>query len=231
MPAFTLPRTHRRPPAAFTLVELLTVIAIIGILAAITLATVSRVRAQAVSARCGSNIRQLAALTAIWAQDNQDWVPQACWAWKTLPSYMSATNLRNVGYNDKVGTCGAVTDGVTFPPHYGVNSQLAAANFATDNTAYYVHGRYKFSSVLTSRTILFAETKWVSGWSFNATAVTDAAPDSGGRTGAYMAATNTFDARHSGKGYVAYTDGHIALKTQAQLNITNPDPWKQGITE
>ncbi|RRJ98066.1 prepilin-type N-terminal cleavage/methylation domain-containing protein [Opitutaceae bacterium TAV4] len=220
--------------SAFTLIELLTVIAIIGILAAITLAAVSRVRAQAQQARCGSNIRQLATLAAIWAQDNGDWVPQACWAWKGIHNKVAgATNLRNVGYNDKVGTCGAVNDGLTYPPHYGLNSQLASA---ANNTVYYVHGYYKFSSVLTSRTILFAETKWVSNWSQNASNVTDAAPEGGGRTGAYLAAvgdTTTFDTRHNGKGYVAYTDGHIALKTVKDLTApnSNNDPWKAGIPQ
>ncbi|AHF92348.1 N-terminal cleavage protein [Opitutaceae bacterium TAV5] len=234
MPAFTLPRTHRRPPAAFTLVELLTVIAIIGILAAITLAAVSKVRAQAHQARCGSNIRQLATLAAVWAQDNGDWVPQALWAWKKIHNtWPGATNLRSVGYNDKVGTCGAVNDGITYPPHYGLNSHLASA---ANNTVYYEHGYYKFSSVLSSRTILFAETKWVSGWSQNASNVTDAAPEGGGRTGAYLAAvgaTTTFDPRHSGKGYVAYADGHVALGTVKDLTATNPnnDPWKTGITQ
>ncbi|WP_052362487.1 prepilin-type N-terminal cleavage/methylation domain-containing protein [Geminisphaera colitermitum] len=45
--------------AAFTLVELLTVIAIIGILAAIIIPTVGAVRESARAARCTSNLRQL----------------------------------------------------------------------------------------------------------------------------------------------------------------------------
>ena len=44
---------------AFTLIELLTVIAIIGILAAILIPTVGRVREQANRAKCMSNVRQL----------------------------------------------------------------------------------------------------------------------------------------------------------------------------
>ena len=215
---------------AFTLVELLTVIAIVGVLAAIIIATVGSVREKARSAGCAANIRQMAVLTSIWAQDNNGWVPQASWAVKELPAYLRATNLRSVGYNDKVGTCGSVNDGVTNPPHYGINSQLVAADFANNPTAFYVHGNYKLTAVLSSRTILFTETKWVSGWSFNANIVTDFPPAGGGRTSAYMATPNTFDARHGGKGYVAYTDGHVALKTQAELNVLNPNPWTAGIT-
>ena len=221
------PRGGRR---AFTLVELLTVIAIIGVLAAISIVAVGKVREKSHAARCGANIRQLASIAAIWAQDNNGWTPQARWAAKTLPAHLGATNLRSVGYNDGLGTCGSVNDGITFPPHYGINSELAGADFSSNPTAYYVHGRYKLSQVLTPQTIFFTETKWVSGWSFNANDVTDAAPVGGGRTGAYMAASNTFDARHGGRGHVAYADGHIALKTVAELNATNPNPWRQGIT-
>ncbi len=228
------PRAPRRLrssslPRGFTLIELLTVIAIIGILAAITMAAIGQVRSSAQAARCGSNIRQLATMASLLAEANRGWVPQACWAWKQLPpGYTRVPNLRSVGYTDQVGTCGSVNDGTTFAPHYGLNSLLASA---ANNTVYYERGYYQLSKILGSRTILFAETKWVSDWSFNASLVTDAAPEGGGRTGAYLAANNTFDARHNGKGYVAYADGHISLRTAAELAVTNPDPWRQGITQ
>jgi prepilin-type processing-associated H-X9-DG protein/prepilin-type N-terminal cleavage/methylation domain-containing protein len=53
-------RPHKR--CAFTLIELLTVIAIIGILAALLLAVISQVRARALRARCANNVRQLGIL-------------------------------------------------------------------------------------------------------------------------------------------------------------------------
>lgn len=218
--------------SAFTLIELLTVIAIIGILAAIIIPTVGRVRASAQAAKSGSNIRQLANMTQLMAQDNGGWVPQACWAWKKeefASRYINAYSLRSYGYSDAVGTCGAVNDGVTYPPHYGLNSNLTATS---PNVYYYEHGKYKLNRVLSAQTILFAETKWVSGWGFNASVVTDAAPEGGGRTSAYFAANTTFDPRHNDKGYVAYADAHIALRTAAELAVTAPvDPWKAGITQ
>ncbi|AHF91325.1 N-terminal cleavage protein [Opitutaceae bacterium TAV5] len=66
---------RRRWRAAFTLIELLTVIAIIGILAAIILPTVAKVRETAARATCASNLRQLALATVAFAQDNRGTIP------------------------------------------------------------------------------------------------------------------------------------------------------------
>ncbi|EIQ00448.1 prepilin-type N-terminal cleavage/methylation domain-containing protein [Opitutaceae bacterium TAV1] len=56
---------------AFTLIELLTVIAIIGILAAIIIPTVGAVRQSARAAQCKSNLRQIAIAAQMWSADNK----------------------------------------------------------------------------------------------------------------------------------------------------------------
>jgi prepilin-type N-terminal cleavage/methylation domain-containing protein len=63
-----------RPPGCratlgFTLTELLTVIAIIGILAAILIPVVGKVRASAKIVRCSTNLRQLHGWLTIYSQD------------------------------------------------------------------------------------------------------------------------------------------------------------------
>jgi prepilin-type N-terminal cleavage/methylation domain-containing protein len=71
------PTTSRR---AFTLVELLSVIAIIGVLSGIILVVVGRSRAKAFDARCVSMQRQLGVAVQLFVLDNQNRFPGPCYA-------------------------------------------------------------------------------------------------------------------------------------------------------
>lgn len=62
--------------SAFTLIELLTVIAIIGILAAILIPTVGKVRATARQAQCVSNLRQIGMAGQLFAGENRGFLPR-----------------------------------------------------------------------------------------------------------------------------------------------------------
>ena len=63
------------PLAAFTLIELLTVIAIIGVLAAIIIPTLSRVRSSARRSVCSGNLRQIGQAFQLYAGDNKGLFP------------------------------------------------------------------------------------------------------------------------------------------------------------
>jgi prepilin-type N-terminal cleavage/methylation domain-containing protein len=60
---------RKSPPSAFTLIELLTVIAIIGILAAILIPVVGAVRESARNAQCISNLRQIGTAIVASSED------------------------------------------------------------------------------------------------------------------------------------------------------------------
>jgi prepilin-type N-terminal cleavage/methylation domain-containing protein/prepilin-type processing-associated H-X9-DG protein len=78
LPRFACPARAPAAPrrSAFTLIELLTVIAIIGILAAIIIPTVGRVRQSAKSAQCLSNLRQMGMGFTLFAADNKGRLPR-----------------------------------------------------------------------------------------------------------------------------------------------------------
>lgn len=62
---------------AFSLTELLVVMAIIGVLAGLLLPALGRSKAQAYNAACVNNLRQLGIATRLYSDDNQELLPSA----------------------------------------------------------------------------------------------------------------------------------------------------------
>ena len=102
-PGFGRAPTRASSVAAFTLIELLTVIAIIGILAAIVIPTVGTVREKAQRAVDSNSVREILKAAQIYAGDNQDRLPdpqniqnatltapQNAWKW---PGILAKNNI------------------------------------------------------------------------------------------------------------------------------------------
>ncbi len=87
------PRRLRRVLAGFTLVELLAVIAIIGVLAAIVIPVVGHVRKGARTAQCSSNLRQIGQAMLLYAGDHAGRVPYQNPAEPSVPNALLSTNL------------------------------------------------------------------------------------------------------------------------------------------
>jgi general secretion pathway protein G len=107
MPGFATRRT------AFTLIELLAVITIIGILVAIIIPTVSKVRGSARRAQCASNLRQIVLASISYGNDNRGKPPY---------SYMNESQWDN-DPNRMLGSHGYKT---CFAPYLGDQGETAA---------------------------------------------------------------------------------------------------------
>ena len=94
-------KTGRQFPAAFTLLELLVVIAIIAILAALLLPVLSKARARATGIQCQNNLKQLQLAWQMYVTDHDDFIPGNNWWQEAGSNGMARCSLNwTTGWED-----------------------------------------------------------------------------------------------------------------------------------
>src|SRR5271157_3374104 len=91
-------KSERKRNRAFTLIELIVVIAIVAILAACLLPALARARPQAERVSCADNLKQVGFAFRTWAIDHNGNTPM------TLPNSMGGGSDTDVGIRTLAGT-------------------------------------------------------------------------------------------------------------------------------
>src|SRR5688500_964240 len=109
-------QTHREPfrrAQAFTLIELLVTVAIIALLISILLPSLTRVRSQAKSSVCLSNLKQIGTGLVMYLGQNRDFYPQhssVVPAAPPPPKTRWPDALRHYMQNTEIYRCPSLTD-------------------------------------------------------------------------------------------------------------------------
>lgn len=228
-------KTSRAPEKAFTLVELLTVIAIIGVLASLTIVSVGRARESSRSAACIGQLRQIAASCQLYSSDNKGVLIPLCTGTSTADAKTWRLYLEPyVGTDPKALNCPADPDAAVVDPFargrrpgtYGINKSIALHEYFGAN------GQKRAAQIISPANTLFmadialvanpgaAVSQWTSAdlassASYGYARLPNDPSFSGGDP------WNVFP-RHKGRANVAFYDGHVASIDVAQDLIAHP---------
>lgn len=226
---------------AFTLIELLTVIAIIGILAAILIPTVGKVRATARKSQCVSTLRQWGTAVRLYTNDNKgnvilynkDVEEAALYSPYFSQKFMVTPGGDRVLSQIFLSRCpvataaGLPTSDPNFrsrdyafvrPVDYNTQKTFTGANFGISDTnkIYY----YNLSEALSpSRLILMAEIHAAD----NAHTLITSTGDFTSNVQRMQVNTVTPSVvRHSGSANVLFLDGHVGTLSSSQTDFAMP---------
>ena len=210
---------------AFTLIELLAVVAIIGILAALLFPSINGIKAKSMETKCLSNLRQMQSANIAYANDHQGvFVPVSSgttnWysdsEFRTILDVNTATQLVQLPSN--LMCPGAVKDKVKIGYGYNWEGLPTSSAQKNDNTGATVRAGRTLKLIAPASTIAFIDgLDWqvnMGGSSkYNGTTVSQ------GSDCAY---------RHRNGAQIVSWDGHAEFLPRASLDVSvNPDNAKR----
>lgn len=227
--------------SAFTVTEILVVVAVTGLLASLLLPAFDRAAARARAAECMSNLRQLGSATILWSADNDNLIPpvqydpngdgnlRMPWA-NAIGEYLGDTRTGYKGYTTYVEGCQHCPEGA-------LQLRDASGNRVTSGGIWQrmtyginaLRSDYYFPERLSaiqhpSRTILYADKE--TDLTDNAWPVVN--PPEWNAAQEYRLAF-----RHSGRAHIVFFDGHVEAIAADDANLSfnwsqsSPNnPWK-----
>jgi prepilin-type N-terminal cleavage/methylation domain-containing protein/prepilin-type processing-associated H-X9-DG protein len=220
---------HSAPKRAFTLIELLAVIAVIGILAAILIPAIGSVRKSAAATKTASNLRQIGAGVQMYANEHNFMFPnedgRLVFSSKTFPQLGYQTNWREAvhryittqydpsnGYNFAVGPDSEIWRAGNAEPlsfHFGVNLFMQFGGLTNPN-------KFRLNLIPNpSKYVLIAETN--SGQHYHDPRVE---PDLTGE-----ALTTNRMSHPGGTGFYLFADGHVEQLAGPRHPDQFPEMW------
>lgn len=208
------PGKHPRRPAraGFTLVELLAVIAIVGILAAIIIPAVGSMRVRAKQAHSVNNLRQLGGAALLYASEHKGEYPEGgfpriSWHNQMYPYLEDVDAFADPGNDHEYTSWVKFENGEKLPFDYGYNAHINTVEGCPLRNLPYMKGpESTFSSADRSATPMMytiaKQNNFVS-WCFSLE------EDSGN--------DQAFDPRFDGQGNVLWLDGHVSAHDYAGL--------------
>ncbi len=188
--------SSRSGGAGFTLIEMLVVIAIIGLLIALVTSAVSSALKKGKQANCLSNLRQLSSAATMWSTDHKGRLMPATWY-----SHLEPYGIE--GRDAKVLDCPSETRFLTY--EYSINQSLVSGSggWGPGNVHYYKYANTQYDQIKDpSRLVYFlGGTSYVAGHWWNA--------DRG--------------RRHNGKTNIAWVDGHCSIEPSDYMKVIKED--------